>query len=224
MEAPRANRSLKDLIPNLRLAAHLTSLELINCPWIESMMSQTLVWDLRETLACVLNACKALQELKLDVNSWNIGARDLFEAVLKLTSLRSLHVSYPVSAIYPMSWPTAKLFEISHRLQHLRGLDGIFLEESIDVLDMRGAHRCVVDEVATHTRLKATLCCNIRAEGCAPLSNLTALEVLGLQLDFDMPLRGQGGLQLFSQLSRLRELELSFRCNRSSVNFDSWMI
>jgi hypothetical protein len=70
------NRSLDDMIPILRLAAHLTSLELTNWPRIriEDHIPQNLVQELRTTLVRVLNACWRLQDLKLDVDSWNFGA------------------------------------------------------------------------------------------------------------------------------------------------------
>jgi hypothetical protein len=106
------NCNLDDMITNVKLAAHLTSLEL--CTFGRSgCYGYELPASHRHQLLSVLGACGALRELTLGVDF-----NGLMEAVLGLTSLRTLHGSSQIGL-----FPLAKLLEIPTRVMHRSCLD-----------------------------------------------------------------------------------------------------
>jgi hypothetical protein len=116
-----ANRCLNGLIANLSLAAHLTSLELYRLvlpSYDDTMMMRPGSVAQHQLLVLLhnLGACGALRELILDVEVLHDDGHTAVEAVLGLTSLRTLHIN--------RSFPWGKLFEEPTRLTHQLGSSG----------------------------------------------------------------------------------------------------
>jgi hypothetical protein len=210
--AQEAIRNLDDMIPNLMLAANLTSLELRMWPGFNDteLHASPSYQFLR-----VLRVCWALRELTLG------AALPYFrglthEAVLGLTSLGTLHVT--PNRIFP--W--GKLLENPARLTHLSCLDTvhitnralIFEDDNVvdGELDFKLARTfAYVNHVVTLTQLTCLKAfCGWHQYLGVPFSKLAALEVL--RLDCFSCLRFQGNLHMIiSKMSKLRELELHCR-------------
>jgi hypothetical protein len=211
--ALEANHSLEDMITNLSLAPQLTSLELHTWPEFKGRTVHEIPCY---QLLDVLRVCKALRELTLGVDLPYLGGLT-HEALLGLTSLRTLHVT--PNGLFP--W--GKFLENSFRLTHLSCLDTMLITDHALILEDDDVEDGVMDlnrtfayvnDIVKLTQLTSLEAFCQPAQNCLPFSKLTALEVLRLDCLRCLPFKGT--LQMIiSKMSKLRELEL--HCRASST-------